>query len=140
MGDTALLLEPVVGLAAEFGYRMLREKLRSRALGSELPGECLGSVLAYDDRVGVLRLRIRPCATGTFDSARLVHAIESGRALEQDLLFQQYLAGRQHRAPSAAGLAIWLDTRFPAHSSTSPNRFSRIAYRNVRHFATALAT
>src|SRR5271156_6999517 len=97
---------------------MLREKLRSRALGSELPGECLGSVLAYDDRVGVLRLRVRPCATGAFEPARLVHVIESSGALEQDLLFQQHLAGRYRRAPSTAGFAIWLDPRFAAHRST----------------------
>src|SRR5277367_2934739 len=117
MGDTALLLEPVVGLAAQFGYRMLREKLRGRAPGSELPGERLGSVLAYDDRVGILRFRIRPCATGAFEPARLVHAIESSRALEQDLLFQQHLAGCYRCAPSAARLSLWLDPRFPAHSS-----------------------
>src|SRR5208337_1615033 len=118
MGDAALLLKPVVGLAAEFGYRMLREELRSCAFSRELPSERLGSVLAYDDRVGVLRLRVRPGATGAFEPARLVHAIESSRAFEQDFLFQQHLAGRYRRAPSAAGLAIWLDPRFPAHDST----------------------
>src|SRR5271167_2910448 len=118
MGDTALLLEPVIRLLAEFGYRMLREEFGSRASGRHLPGERLGSVLAYHDRVGVLGFRVRPCATGAFESAGLVHAVESNRAFEQNPLFEQHLASCDRRAPSAARLAIWLDPRFPAHSST----------------------
>src|ERR1700735_5436879 len=118
MGDTALLLEPVVRLAAEFCDRMLREEFRSRGPSRDLPGERLGSFLAYHPRVGILRFRVWPGATGAFEPARLVHVIESGRAFEQNLLYQEDLAGRYRRAPSAARLTIWLDPRFPAHSST----------------------
>src|SRR5271156_4550524 len=97
---------------------MLREEFRSRASGCDLPGRCLGSVLTYHHRVGMLRRRVRLGATGAFEPARLVHAIERRRAFEQNLLFQEHPGGRYRRAPSATGLAIRLNPRVPAHSST----------------------
>ena len=81
VGEAALLAEPVVGVRLEVVHRVRGEELRADPQRGPLLGDRLHPVLAELGRMPVLRVRVRPRASGAVEPFDLVELQQApGRA------------------------------------------------------------
>ena len=103
LGQTPLLLQPVVAFLFQLTDSVGREELARHAAFGQLPGDGLGAILAELERAGMSR--IGPGATGTVKAIRLVHRQQCPGAFELDALLAQRSGGGVQRPQPPAGAA-----------------------------------
>src|SRR6266403_2265802 len=87
LGETPLLLEPIVTVLLEFANGMSWEEVPRHSAACQLEGHRLGAILT--EFKGARVLRVRPRASGAVEPVRLVHREQRLAALEENALFPQ---------------------------------------------------
>src|SRR3569833_14072 len=110
----------MIGPASQLGQRMLREKLRRHGFACNLPGGCLGAVLAKLERTRISRLC--PGPAHAHETIGLVLLEQDLAAKNGDLLLRQNTRHGFERSPAARWRIVVVDLCSSAHAASFHNR------------------
>lgn len=72
MRESSLCIQPLIRLFREFSHAPLLKELGRDSFTGRFVGNMLGAVFTKLE-MRTLAIRLRPCATGTINSAHLIH-------------------------------------------------------------------